>query len=43
MWSATATGSTVIMTLDAPRPIELAYGPLVGLLNRRLARVAQPG
>ena len=33
-------GSTVTITLDAPRPIELAYGPLVGLLTRRLARVA---
>ena len=36
-------GSTVIMTLDAPGPVELAYGPVVGLLNRRLARVAGRG
>jgi hypothetical protein len=38
--AARVGGSTVIMTLDAPRLVELAYGPVVGLLNRRLARVA---
>ncbi len=36
-------GSTVVMCVDAPAPIEWAYAPLVGLLTRRLARVAERG
>ena len=33
-------GCRVSMILDGPAPIVLAYGPLVGALTRRLARVA---
>ncbi len=36
-------GSTVVMVVDAPAALEWAYAPLVGLLTRRLARVAERG
>jgi hypothetical protein len=39
-----ADGCEVIITIEAPRPVEgalaLTYGPVVGLLVRNLARVA---
>jgi hypothetical protein len=34
-------GCRITMTLDGPAPVEAAYAPLVGLLTRRLARVAE--
>jgi uncharacterized protein YndB with AHSA1/START domain len=34
------TGSTVTIELRAPLPVRVAYGPLVALLVRNLARVA---
>lgn len=33
-------GCRVSMILDGPAPIVLAYGPIVGALTRRLARLA---
>ena len=36
-------GSRVSMTLDAPAPVELAYGPVVAFFTWRLARVAEDG
>ncbi|EFQ82577.1 hypothetical protein HMPREF0063_11786 [Aeromicrobium marinum DSM 15272] len=33
-------GCVVSMTLDAPAPVEAAYGPVVALFTRRLAEVA---
>lgn len=35
------SGSVVSMTVDGPAPIVLAYGPVVAVMNRRLARAAE--
>ena len=36
----TPVGSRVSMTIDAPWPIEATYGPVVGLMVKRLAAVS---